>query len=181
MPKKIIGLVGLMASGKGTAAKYLEEKYGASTYRFSTMLRDGLDRFYLPHTRHNMVTISEIMREAFGQDLLAKVIAEDAKRDDHDIVVVEGIRRLSDITFLKEVPEFVLAKITADPETRYKRLTLRGENADDSTKTYEQFLADHQLPTELTIPPVMDIAEIEINNNDELPSMQTQLDSLINK
>lgn len=177
--KIIIGFTGLIASGKGTAAKYLEEKYGASTYRFSTMLRDGLDRFYISQTRENIVIFSEIMRQAFGQDLMAKVIANDARNDEHAIVVVEGIRRMPDITHLKEIPDFKLIRLVAEPQTRWERLTKRNENADDATKTYEQFQADHQMPTELTIPEVMGHADLEIDNNGDLDALYRQLDLLI--
>lgn len=179
--KIIIGFTGLIASGKGTAAKYFEENYQASTYRFSTMLRDALDRFYLPHSRENMVKISEIMRQTFGQDIMAKVMAEDASRDQNKIVVVEGIRRIPDITYLRQLPNFKLVRLVAEPETRHSRLTKRRENPDDETKTYEQFLADHQHPTELTIPEVMGHADVEVNNNGDLEALYRQLDQLIAK
>ena len=74
MKKIILGFSGLMASGKGTAAKYVQEAYGASTYRFSTMLRNTLDRFYLPHTRDNLINISEVLRQTFGEDMMAKTM-----------------------------------------------------------------------------------------------------------
>lgn len=178
--KIVIGFTGLIACGKGTAAKYLKEKYGATTYRFSTMLRDALDRFYLPQTRENMVAISECLRQTFGQDLLAKVIAEDVKQDQGKIIVVEGIRRLPDIKYLREVPGFKLIKIEVAAETRYDRLTKRDENPDDKSKTYAQFLADHQLPTELTIPEAMAQADATINNSGSLADLYLELDKLIN-
>lgn len=179
MAKLIIGITGLMASGKGTAAKYIVEQYGASSHRFSTMLRDTLDRYYLPHTRENMVIVSEIMREYFGQDILAKVMAEDAKNDTSDIVVIEGIRRMADITHLQVLPNFILVRIVAEPETRFARLSIRGENADDSTKTYEQFIRDHELPTEKTIPEVMGHATEILDNNLEQEELGKQIDHLI--
>jgi dephospho-CoA kinase len=179
MARIIIGITGLMASGKGAAAKYYEEKYHASNNRFSTMLRDALDRFYLPHTRENMVAMSEAMREKFGQDIMAKVIAEDAKNDANDLVVIEGIRRIPDITHLAKLPNFILVKIEAKPETRYSRLTQRGENEDDSGKTYEQFILDHQLPTEMTIPEVMNLATVSISNEGDFTELHEQLDKLI--
>ena len=53
--KIILGFTGLIASGKGTAAKYFNEKYGATTYRFSTMLRDLLNRIHVEHSRDNII------------------------------------------------------------------------------------------------------------------------------
>ena len=79
--KIIIGLVSKIAAGKGTVTKYLQDKYGASAYRFSTMLRDALNRLYVEINRKNMQKLSTILRQNFGEDLMAKVIAEDVKRD----------------------------------------------------------------------------------------------------
>lgn len=180
--KKIIfGFSGLLSSGKGTAAKYLEEKYRASTYRFSTMLRDILNRIYVEQTRDNLIKLSEILRSAFGEDTLAKTIAKDAENDSNPIIVVEGIRRLADISYLQKLPNFILVEIFANPQIRYERLVKRGENADDNTKTYEQFLADHQRSTELSILDVIKEAKEKLNNNGDLESMQQQIDALIKK
>ena len=100
--KIIFGFVGDLASGKGTAAKYLQEKYGATTYRFSTMLRDILDRVYVPKSRENLQQLSTFLRESYGQDVMSRVIAEDVARDNNTLVIVEGIRRPSDIEYLKK-------------------------------------------------------------------------------
>ena len=109
--KNIIGLVGEIASGKGLAVKYLKEKHGAASYRLSDPLRDILSRLRLEINRKNLQDISRVLREHFGQNLLAKVIAEDAKNDTNKIVVVDGIRRPEDIEYLAKLPEFKLVYI----------------------------------------------------------------------
>jgi dephospho-CoA kinase len=177
----ILGFSGLMASGKGTAATYLEECYGAATFRFSTMLRDALNRFYLPHTRDNLIKLSEIMRATFGEDMMAKTMSEDASRSDASIVVVEGIRRMADIEYLARLPNFVLVEIFADPLTRHRRITERGENPDDRTKTFEQFMADHARSTEMSIPEVLRHATEKIDNNGDIAILHRQLDLLVKK
>ncbi|MCX6779093.1 MAG: AAA family ATPase [Candidatus Magasanikbacteria bacterium] len=179
--KIILGFSGLLSSGKGTAAKYLEEKYGASSYRFSTMLRDVLNRLYIEHSRDNLIKLSEIIRTTFGEDALAKTIAKDAETDPNPIIVVEGIRRLADISHLQQLPNFILVEIFADPKIRYERLVQRGENTDDKTKTYEQFLADHQRSTELSILEVLKQAKEKIDNNGNTLELQKQLDALVKK
>jgi len=179
MSKIILGFTGLPASGKGTAAKYYSEKYSSPTFRFSTSMRDLLDRLYLPQSRENMSTISQITREAFGQDLYAKVMAGDVGKADHDIVIVEGIRRMEDVQELKKLSNFKLVAIEADMKIRYERLKIRGENSDDNTKTWEEFQEDHKLETELTIPAVMEKADITINNNGTLEELYKQLDNIV--
>ncbi|KKU51715.1 MAG: hypothetical protein UX75_C0062G0002 [Candidatus Moranbacteria bacterium GW2011_GWE2_47_10] len=116
MAKLILGFTGEMVSGKGTAAKYVSEKYKANSYRFSTILRDILTRVHLEHSRENMQKISEALRKTFGEDVMAKSMALDVQNDQGEVVVIDGIRRLPDIKYLKELPHFKLVYIEADIE-----------------------------------------------------------------
>jgi dephospho-CoA kinase len=166
MAKIIIGLVGPMASGKEVTKRYIEEKYNAKSCKFSTILRDVLDRLFVDKSRENIVNISTSLRETFGQDLLAKVIAKDSLAHDADIVVIDGVRRNSDIVYLMDLPNFYLVSIDALSEVRYTRMVLRNENAGDSEKTFDKFLEDHQLETETQIPEVMAEAKFSIDNTE---------------
>lgn len=177
--KIILGLVGLISAGKGTVAEHLEKKYEANVYKFSTMLRDILDRLYLDITRHSMQTLSTILRQNFSEDLMAKVITKDVKKDTNEIVVVDGIRRLADIKYLKKLPEFKLARVVVDPKIRYERLILRAENTGDTKKSFKEFLADDKKEAEIEIPKVMKTAEIELNNNSNFNELYKQIDKII--
>lgn len=177
--KIVIGLVGRLACGKGTVAEYLKEKYEANVYRYSTILRDVLSRLYLEINRVNMQDLSTALREKFGEDLLAKVITEDVKKDPNKLIVVDGVRRMNDIKYLINEKGFFLTKVTAKPETRYKRITSRGENVDDTQKTYAEFLADETKEADAGIPTVMAKARREINNDGNLDDLYKQTDNLI--
>lgn len=179
MDKKIFGLTGLMACGKGTAAEYLAAKYGAQAIRFSTIVRDVLDRLYLPQSRANMQKMIPILLNGFGTDLLSKVMAQDVLKSDKNIIVIDGVRRFPDIEHLKKIPGFTLVAIEVDPKIRYQRLVSRGENAGDKEKTWEQFLAEHQAATEIDIPKLMAVADIKIDNNGSLEDLYRQLDKLV--
>jgi dephospho-CoA kinase len=179
MPKLILGFTGLIASGKDASKKYLEQKYGAKSFRFSTILRDVLNRLDLPTNRDNMINVSTALRETFGQDLLAKVMAKDTAATKEDIVVVDGVRRLSDIKYLNEIPEFILISIEADPKIRYERMLARDENEGDAKKTFADFNADHEKETEKTIPEVMAAAKYHLNNNGKLEELYAQIDKII--
>lgn len=177
----IFGFVGPMVSGKGTAAAYLKEKHGAVVFRFSTILRDLLDRISVVQSRDNLMTMSEVMRGNFGEDILAKAIARDAAHASTPLVVIDGIRRPTDIGHLMQLPEFILIEITADIHVRHKRLILRKENTDDATKTFEQFTADHDRDAERLVPEVAKQAREHIDNNGSIEDLYRQLDDLVTK
>lgn len=177
--KIILGLAGEMASGKGTAAKYAVAKYSAKTRRFSTMLRDVLDRLSLEQSRDNMQKLSTILRQNFGEDLLARIMAEDVKKDNGEVIVIDGIRRLADIKYLKANPNFKLAYLEADMQKRYERITKRGENSDDAKKTFEDFKKAHEDESELQIRDLKKHADFLIDNNGNYEDLYHQADKIL--
>lgn len=181
MPKLILGFVGPLASGKEAAKKYLEKKYNTSGHRFSTMLRDILNRIYVPINRENMQNLSLDLRNRFGSDILARVIAEDVKNDAHEVIIVDGIRRIDDMVNLKDVEGFYLIGIEAKEEIRYQRMKSRNENVGDSEKTFADFIADGKREAELEIPRVMGSARFTINNDGSFEDLYKQIDEIINK
>lgn len=181
MSKIILGLVGSLASGKETTKKYLIEKYNAKDCKFSTILRDVLERVAVPNSRENLQKISTVLRANFGENLLAKAIAMDASKLDADIVVIDGVRRFTDIEHLKDLPNFILVKIDADPKIRYERMKLRNENAGDNKKTFEQFLEDHNAEADKQIGDVMKTAKYSIDNSGSLEELYSQLEKIVDE
>lgn len=180
MSKKIIlGFVGEMVSGKGTVAAYLQKNHKATTHRYSTMLRDVADRLYLEKSRLNLQKLSQVLRENFSQDIMARVIAEDVKNDKNDIIIIEGIRRFADIEYLRKIENFKLVYITADIKTRYERLTKRTENADDQLKSFEEFKLDHKHESESEILAVGETADYRIDNNGNFEDLYNQIEKII--
>ena len=179
MAKLILGFTGEMVSGKGTAAKYVSEKYKANSYRFSTILRDILTRVHLEHSRENMQKISEALRKTFGEDVMAKSMALDVQNDQGEVVVIDGIRRLPDIKYLKELPHFKLVYIEADIEVKHRRLLERNENTDDANKTLEQFRKEHEAEAETQIRDLKRHAQYLIDNNGTLEDLHAQVDKVV--
>ena len=180
MAKMVLGLAGEMASGKGTIAEYIHDKCHTSSHRFSTMLRDVLDRLHLEQSRDNLQALSTIVRETYGQDTLARVMAEDVKKDEADIVVVDGVRRLDDIKYLKKLPEFKLVYIDVDLKTRYERIVERGENTDDQGKTFEEFVKESKDESEQQIVGLKEFADVVIDNDGDINDLFKQVDAIVN-
>ena len=181
MSKLILGFTGPIASGKEVAKKYIENNYGASSFKFSTILRNILDSIAVENNSHNIISLSTFLRQQYGEDILAKAIAKSVSDSLDDIIVVDGIRRLADIEYLKEVPGFVLIAIDAKPEIRYTRSISRNENPGDDKKSYEEFLTDHLKETEATIPEVMNHAKYQLDNSGDLDNLCAEIDKMMQK
>ncbi|PIP28635.1 MAG: hypothetical protein COX29_00120 [Candidatus Moranbacteria bacterium CG23_combo_of_CG06-09_8_20_14_all_35_22] len=179
MSKIILGLAGEIVSGKGTTAKYICENHSGSSHRFSTMLRDVAKRMYLEENRENLQKISTIFRENFFDDILSSVIAKDVESDQHNVIAIDGVRRLADIEYLKKIPGFKLVYIETDIKKRFERIISRGENSDDTTKTFEDFQKDHEREAEKQIKDLKNQAEYMIDNNGSLEELYRQIDKLI--
>ena len=179
MKKIILGFTGEIACGKGKATKYISEKYHGSSHRFSTMLREVLIRLYLEQSRKNMQEISTVIRQTFGEDTMATVIYEDVKTDPNEMIVIDGVRRLADIKYLKQLPEFKLVYIDTSIENRYRRIVKRGENPDDNTKTLEQFKKDQEGEADMQISGLKDKADFVVDNNGTTEDLYAQIDAII--
>ncbi|MFA5188006.1 MAG: AAA family ATPase [Patescibacteria group bacterium] len=177
--KIILGFVGPIASGKGTACNYLKDKHQAQIFRFSSMLRDVLDRFYIPQSRENMQAASSALRKTFGDDLMAQTIANDVKNSSAHIIVLDGVRRQADIKYLQKMPNFHLIEINAEQKIRFERIIRRGENTDDNKKTLAEFQDDEQKEAELQIKEVAKIAEFHLDNNGTAEDLQRQIENII--
>jgi len=105
----------------------------------------------------------------------------DAEGDAHDIVIIDGVRRLADIVYLRELPHFKLVYVEADMEIRYERIVKRGENSDDAKKTFEEFKKDHEDESEDQIRELKNYADYVINNDGTYEELHMQVDKIIDE
>ncbi|MEI6378774.1 MAG: AAA family ATPase [Candidatus Falkowbacteria bacterium] len=181
MARIIIGLTGPMVTGKGTVAEYLRENYQASVYGFSGPLRDVLKRLHLSIVRENMAKLSEALRSTFHQHLISATIVHDIGEDDAEVIVLDGIRRPSDLEQARALEGFVLIAVHAEQQTRHQRLLKRSQNLDDQSKTLEAFQADEQAEADREIPVVMAQAQHIIDNNHDIETLYRQVDALMQR
>ncbi len=177
--KTILGLAGEISSGKGTVAKYIAKEYKGNVHRFSTMLRDVAKRMHLEENRDNLQKISTMLREYFGEDILSKTIYFDVQNDKNKVVVIDGVRRPSDLKYLRKIAGFKLVYIEAEMEKRYERIVKRGENTDDTKKTFKEFQKDHKKEAEKQIRGMRSKADVVVDNNGNFKELYCQVDKLI--
>lgn len=179
MEKIVIGLVGEAAAGKGTVASFLTEKYGASIHTFSSSMKECVKRLHLPVNRENLSAFSTLTRQAFGEDLYARVVAKDCETDDHPFIVVDGIRLEADMTVLKGFPGFHLIYVTAPVELRWQRARGRGEKEGEAEMSLDEFKEQEKLPTETAIKAIGANAEFTVENTGSFDELYTSITSVI--
>lgn len=179
MSKLVIGIAGEIGSGKTTVGEYIKKKYNGTALKFSGPLRDILNRLGLEETRVNMQSLSTVLRETFGQQLLSSVLLSDVKKSDSKIIFIDGIRRFEDVASFKDLPEFLLIFIDTPTKIRFERITERRENPDDTAKTFSEFKKDAKAETELMIHELKDVAQQVIENSGPKSDLYSHVDTII--
>ncbi|MEO2151481.1 MAG: AAA family ATPase [Thermococcus sp.] len=143
----IIGVVGKIAAGKTTVAKFFEEK-GFCRVSCSEPLIDLLthnvsDYSWIPElpekaepTREKLIEFGKYLKNKYGGDILIR-LAVDKKRN-CEKVVIDGVRSREEIEAIKRLGGKVIY-VEAKPEIRFERLMRRKASKDKGIETFEDF------------------------------------------
>ena len=134
--KIIIGLTGPMGAGHGMVAEYLKKKgfFYSST---SERVREECRRRGREITRDSLQDVADELRRRFGPEILAKRTWNIVKK--YPLAIVDSIRGIAEVDFLKSKPNFYLIGITAPRKIRYQRVMSRHRESDPIT--WKGFLA----------------------------------------
>jgi dephospho-CoA kinase len=176
--RTVIGIMGKIGSGKSEASRYIAEKYGGRVFRFSDVLRDVLQRLYLPLSRENFIALGTALRREFGNGVIAAALKQDIVASGAGVVVVDGVRYPEEVEMIRSFENSVLLYIHASPEVRYQRAVKRGEKGEASI-SYEEFLKNDGAETEKRIAELAKLADHRIDNNRTLEELYAALDRVL--
>lgn len=119
----IVGLIGPFGSGKTTVSSHLEEK-GFLSIRLSSFIEDEIINNNLgsPKDRKLLQDVGNNLRKKFGGNVLAARAIKLGLEKRSRKIVVDGIRNISELKFLKKKGRCFILGITADINSRYNRL-----------------------------------------------------------
>jgi dephospho-CoA kinase len=129
---KLIGLTGTNGAGKGEAAAFFKTK-GYAYASLSDILREELRARGLEVTRDNLIRLGNELRQAFGADVLARRTMAGVTGPS----VIDSVRNLREVAFLRAQAGFILLAFDAPAEIRFARVQARGRN--ESAATLEEF------------------------------------------
>ncbi len=179
MNKIIIALASTQGAGKSFLSEYLREKYNGISFRYSDYLSKILKILNIEKTRKNLQDLSLALRNQFGQDVLEKSILRDIWDNEAKINIIDGVRRLADISRLKNEKNFYLIFIDADLEIRVQRLSGRGEKADDQKVTEEIIRKESQHDSETRVKELKEIANFIVENNGSKEEFEKKIDQIM--
>lgn len=179
----VIGLVGPIASGKGTVAKILEEK-NYKPYSLSDRIREEIKNRGEEITRSNLNMVSNELRETLGADILAKRTADIIEKDNDELVVIDAIRNPAEVNYLKQRFGAKIIGVNAAQEKRYEMFKNRGINTTE-VNTWEEFkkLDDLELVQEGShkqqVEECLKLADTTIGNNGTLEELKQKVKNII--
>jgi dephospho-CoA kinase len=130
---KVIGVVGLPASGKGEFSKIAASR-GIPVVVMGDMIRNAVKHGGIVPTDVNLGATANKLRAERGMDAIAQLCVPEIQRRNAPIVLVDGIRGDAEVTLFRRVfPGFTLISIDASFETRLARIQARGRSDDFSS------------------------------------------------
>jgi dephospho-CoA kinase len=132
--RRLVGLTGTNAAGKGEIAAYLASK-GYDVFSLSDVIREHLRRRGLEDSRDNLIAAGNALRRRYGADVLAKRVLKKVRGD----AVIDSIRNGGEVAYFRRQPGFVLVAVDAPVALRFERARRRGRA--ESASTVEAFAA----------------------------------------
>jgi dephospho-CoA kinase len=129
---RLIGLTGTNGSGKGELAAYLQKR-GYAYASLSDVIREELAAAGKEITRDNLIAMGNALRERYGPDVLARRVTARVRGK----AVIDSVRNIREVEYLKKQKGFVFWAVDAPAEVRFERARARGR--DESAATLEEF------------------------------------------
>ncbi len=178
--KMIIGLVGEKGGGKETFVSCLKELGRPVKHlRFSDILLDIVKQLEIPKEkveRWQLQDLAVALDKIFGKGSLTRAMKQRLQKYENELVILDGIRWRTDAEMLRELPNNLLVYVTADPKVRYERAKRRNEKAGEGEMSFDKFMGEERVETEIYIPEIGKTADAKIENNGTLEEFRQKVE-----
>ncbi len=146
-------------------------------FRFSDTLSEILMILFSEVKKEDQQWLGKVLREQYGNDILAKAMAKKIKNIENGFIILNGIRYWEEFEMVKNLGGKNIY-ITADSKIRWQRVNKRGEKIDDPS-SYEKFLEKEKAKTEILVPELGKKTDFIIENNDSIDNFYKKIDTII--
>jgi len=127
---KVIGVVGLPASGKGEFSN-IAAATGIPVIVMGDMIRREVQRLGLEPNDTNFGATANRLRAERGMDAIAQLCIPEIRKQSAPLVLVDGIRGDAEVSlFRRHFPGFILISIDSSFDTRLARIAARARSDD---------------------------------------------------
>jgi dephospho-CoA kinase len=176
---RVIGVVGLPASGKGEFSRIAGEM-GIPVVVMGDIIRQAVVEAALPLSDLNMGEVSRGLREREGMDAIARRCIPVIEATGAPVVLVDGIRGDAEVdAFRRHFANFILIGIESAFETRLRRLSERGR-PDDLLDGEELLLRDRR-EVSWGLELALSMADFIIENNGTLEAFTDTVRELLTR
>lgn len=173
-------VAGEICSGKSTVINSLARAHGWDVVSFGAYVRCSAERHGIEATRSNLQAVGAELLGSLGPDrFLADVMAyADPSSDVH---IYDGVRHLAMLEALRRVyAQPVVIYLDVDARERYRKFVKRGRG-DDSTLSYEGFLAMCDQPVERTISDLRGAADLCFDGSSSVEQIVRAAEDLLRR
>ena len=171
----VIGLTGLLRSGKDTAADHVVQKYGYIKVNMSDVLRDELIRQGKEASKINMSILGDEWRTLYGKDIVMRKTLE--KAQNFRKIIITGVRSPMEVQTIKKYAfKFKLIAVEATKDSRFSR---RIESDPQSPEKF--FSRDTRDIQEKGLSEVISNAEYIIDNNSTEEDLFSKVEATLDR
>ena len=176
---KVIGVVGLPASGKGEFAKIAAAR-GVPVVVMGDMIRKAVCNAGLPPTDASMGAVANRLRAERGMAAIAELCVPVIRKQDAPLVLVDGIRGDAEVRlFRREFTGFRLVAIDTSFDIRLERLKSRGRS--DDTTTADTLRARDERELGWGLGAALAMADFRLGNDGDLSAFTGSVTCLLDR
>ncbi len=176
----IIGLIGLVGSGKDTVSEYIASKYGYRMVGMGDIVRELATKLGRSHNRDDLQRTQKEYREKCGDEYFGSLVVEKIRESGWEKVIINGIRIPEDVKVPKKEfrKDMIVALVDTKPEIRFERL--KGRKRVGDPETFEEFQRQENNELKLfNFDGVLKYVEKRIDNNGDIEQLHRNVDKFI--
>jgi dephospho-CoA kinase len=176
---KVIGVVGLPASGKGEFSK-IAAALNVPVVVMGDMIRRAVHKEGLDPTDENLGLVANRLRAEQGMDAIARLCVPEIQRQTEPLVLVDGIRGDAEVAlFRKTFPDFILVSIVSSFGNRLSRVAARGRS--DDFKTSDELRNRDERELRWGLGMALEQSDVLVKNNGTLDEFSVAVHELLDK
>jgi dephospho-CoA kinase/pyruvate-formate lyase-activating enzyme len=176
---KVIGVVGMPASGKGEFARIASTMH-IPVIVMGDMIRNAVKEGDMDPTDANLGAMANKLRAERGMDAIAHLCIPEIQRQTAPLVLIDGIRGDAEVALYRRIfPGFTLISIDSSFENRLSRVAVRGRS--DDFQTADELHNRDERELRWGLGKALKQADVPVKNNGTLDEFSVTVKKLLNK